>query len=537
MQVDRIRSIQSDSVDSARSPGKGGSSGFSELMDSVLGPVGSAQSARTGGAESNGEKPSAERPSRELRDMAVGARKSRRGEDRGNARADDPAAKTGAMGREREAVEATAPGDGAEREDDATVERASELASELVAAPVVQALETIAPIGIPVFEALVRGSEAQAVVDEGVAELAPDRVLGDAGRPSTGTGALAARDAGELAEVPNAPAAIVDPRAREALRAAIERALDGGDGKPAALERAGEPIAAPASAPEVEDDTAARSVAPHERGIQRADTPPRAELAAAHRTLAVEADGGRSQSDPGGDDPSRGRDAAPARAVAGPVPQRTPESSAVAAAAIEGATAGLVDAASSADETSVPIRLDGPAAANLARAPELPPAMATARALPSAAPEAIAVQAEWLATRGGGTARLVLNPPELGEIAIRVTVRQQAVEVVMIAQTALAHSMAEDQGDRLSQAFASRDLRLDQFEVRRGDPSDSDGTGHSGSSDAGARERERAQDERALDRRSVGGRGAGRAARGAAVETPPPRVESNRSAAGIDLRI
>jgi flagellar hook-length control protein FliK len=163
--------------------------------------------------------------------------------------------------------------------------------------------------------------------------------------------------------------------------------------------------------------------------------------------------------------------------------------------------------------------------------------MQPGRTLPTAAPDAIAVQADWLATRGGGTARLVLNPPELGEIAIRVTVRQQAVEVVMVAQTALAHSMAEDQGDRLSQAFASRDLRLEQFEVRRGDPSDSSGTGQFGSSDAGARERDRAQDQRDVDRGGFGGQGLRRGGAVGEAGAPPPRVASNGRAAGIDLRI
>ena len=535
MQVDRIRSSQSDSVDSVRSRGNGSAPGFSELMDSVLGPADGAQPARTGVAETNDDKPSAERSSLEVRDTTVGARQSRRGKDRESTRADELAVKSGTMGSEREVVDATAREDEARRGDDASGELASTLAADLVASPVAQALEPITPFGIPFFEALARGSEAEAAADEGISELAPDLDFGDAASRSVGAGALSTTDAGGLAEAATARAAIVDPRAREALRAALAQALDARDGKAAALEGEGDPIAP--TAPEVDEVSAVPNAPSIERGSQRPDSLARAEFAPAHRTLAAEANGARSQSDPGGDDPSRSRDAALARAAAGPAPQRTPESSAIAAAAIEGATAGLVETASGVDETAASNRLVGPAAANVAPAPELPPATATARAYAPAAPEAIAVQAEWLATRGGGTARLVLNPPELGEIAIRVTVRQQAVEVVMVAQTALAHSMAEDQGDRLSQAFASRDLRLDQFEVRRGDPSEADGTGHPGASDAGARERDRARDERAIDRRSVGGRGAGRAARGGDFSPPPPRIESNRNAAGIDLRI
>ena len=87
---------------------------------------------------------------------------------------------------------------------------------------------------------------------------------------------------------------------------------------------------------------------------------------------------------------------------------------------------------------------------------------------PVAASEAISIQTEWLATRGGGTARMVLHPAELGEIAIRVTLRNGAVDVVMVAQEAAAHGVAEEQSERLAQAFANRDLRLENFEVRRG---------------------------------------------------------------------
>lgn len=88
---------------------------------------------------------------------------------------------------------------------------------------------------------------------------------------------------------------------------------------------------------------------------------------------------------------------------------------------------------------------------------------------PPAASDAIAVQTEWLASRGGGTARLLLSPPSLGEIAIRVTLQGGVVHVVMVAQEALAQAVAEDQSERLAQAFSSRDLRLESFEVRRGE--------------------------------------------------------------------
>lgn len=95
---------------------------------------------------------------------------------------------------------------------------------------------------------------------------------------------------------------------------------------------------------------------------------------------------------------------------------------------------------------------------------EAPPAGASP---PPPAADALAVQTEWLATRGGGSARLVLHPPELGEIAIRVSVRDGSVDVVMIAHEAAAKAIAEEQSDRLAQAFSTRDLRMGSFEVRQ----------------------------------------------------------------------
>ncbi len=89
-----------------------------------------------------------------------------------------------------------------------------------------------------------------------------------------------------------------------------------------------------------------------------------------------------------------------------------------------------------------------------------------------AASEAITVQTEWLARQGGGTARILLSPPSLGEVAIQVTLRGGNVDVVMIVNEAAAQSVAENQADRLSQAFSNHDLRMENFEVRRGNPQD-----------------------------------------------------------------
>ena len=156
---------------------------------------------------------------------------------------------------------------------------------------------------------------------------------------------------------------------------------------------------------------------------------------------------------------------------------------------------------------------------------------------PAAASDAIAVQTEWLASRGGGTARLLLNPPDLGEIAIRVTLRNGAVDVVMVAHEALARSVAEDQSDRLAQAFSSRDLRMENFEIGRGDPQDIAGLDLSQFDDSGARGRDRAEDEES-------GRGtfraSGRPGEGAATDidrSVQPEILSVGPETGVDLRI
>lgn len=155
---------------------------------------------------------------------------------------------------------------------------------------------------------------------------------------------------------------------------------------------------------------------------------------------------------------------------------------------------------------------------------------------PAPASDAISVQTEWLATRGGGTARLVLHPPELGELTIRVTLRGGNVDVVMVAQEAGAHSIAEEQSDRLAQAFASRDLRMDQFEVRRGDPNDFADMGF-GQFDGSGTEREGQPEEESATRAGREGeapRGLlGRRETGIGT---PPQIVSVGPEASVDLR-
>lgn len=228
-----------------------------------------------------------------------------------------------------------------------------------------------------------------------------------------------------------------------------------------------------------------------------------------------------------------------------PVERPSGEAAAVGGVSAEAPTTGIAEASLRGAEASAQVGADALVTSAPTPAPDAAAATSTStptstqaeHAQPGPAADAITIQTDWLASRGGGSARLVLSPPELGEIVIRVSVRQQSVEVVMVAQTALAHSMAQDQSDRLAQAFAHRDLRLDQFEVRRADPSDSSSTGQFGSSDAGARERDRTDDQSGVQG-DVAGHGSRRrlgAGDGGAVSSP--RFVSTQRASGIDLRI
>jgi len=73
---------------------------------------------------------------------------------------------------------------------------------------------------------------------------------------------------------------------------------------------------------------------------------------------------------------------------------------------------------------------------------------------------------EWLAARGGGTARLRLHPPELGEVELSVRVRGSAVQVSIHTEEAEAGRAALDGRELLIKALASHDLRIEHLVVR-----------------------------------------------------------------------
>jgi flagellar hook-length control protein FliK len=80
--------------------------------------------------------------------------------------------------------------------------------------------------------------------------------------------------------------------------------------------------------------------------------------------------------------------------------------------------------------------------------------------------ESIPMHAEWLAARGGGSVRLELHPPELGAVELVVRVRGSNVQVVISAIEPAAQALVQESAQQLGEQLASRDLRMDHFEVR-----------------------------------------------------------------------
>ncbi len=549
MNVDLVRAFEAEPVESPRERKGGKGTGFSALMDAVLGPQ---AEGRDDTRKSAGAKAEEAPRGGALREPSPAPRKAVR-DERGEMEkvSSGEAASASEAARLEEVVAAETEAEETAPEGAGEAELASAATAEGVVLPSVPAWEVAAPIAVPGLELLARAganveNEAAEIVDEGIAAAA----AGDAGADEavfdarTATPAVEAEQ--DLAEATLGRSVIADPAVRKEFLAALEQARSGEEREDGEAAEAAMPAAAESSDALERAPISERNASIGMRVAARADEPRRSESeVAVVEENGIPKEAARPQGDLGSGGFAReqrgeGRQAAvtPVEQTAGDANAAAPSAATAATTAHESASATSVpEPVLRSDDASTQPRVDAPTPVAPARALELPPALQSGRPSPTAAPDAIAIQADWLATRGGGTARLVLNPPELGEIAIRVTVRQQSVEVVMIAQTALAHAMAEDQGDRLSQAFANRDLRLDQFEVRRGDPSDSSGTGQFGSSDAGARERERAQGDRGVEQGGAGGRGLRRRGAGGEGAGAPPRIVSSGHAAGVDLRI
>jgi hypothetical protein len=139
------------------------------------------------------------------------------------------------------------------------------------------------------------------------------------------------------------------------------------------------------------------------------------------------------------------------------------------------------------------------------------------------------VHAEWLAARGGGTARLRLHPPELGEIELSVRVRGSKVQVSIQTEQADAGRAALDGRELLVEALASRELRVEQLVVRSpegvtttttpGDSGDGSSDHLSGESESSS-QRDESQPQRA-----------------ASEPEPPPDDPQPAFGSAVDLRI
>jgi hypothetical protein len=164
--------------------------------------------------------------------------------------------------------------------------------------------------------------------------------------------------------------------------------------------------------------------------------------------------------------------------------------------------------------------------------PPEPALAAVVRAPEAGTPaEALPMHAEWLAARGGGTARLRLHPPELGEVELSVRVRGSTVQVSIQTEQAEAGKAALDGRELLFEALASRELRVEQLVVRS--PEGVTTTADPGDAEDGLSEQLRDQSEGSSERDEP-------RPRGRETEAPAePLPDDSRPASGsaVDLRI
>ncbi len=88
--------------------------------------------------------------------------------------------------------------------------------------------------------------------------------------------------------------------------------------------------------------------------------------------------------------------------------------------------------------------------------------------LPPEGASRIVQDVSWLASRGGGQARVRLHPPELGEIELAVRVRNQDVEITIRAHDSRALVALTEGKELLLEGLAGRDLRPAHVQITRG---------------------------------------------------------------------
>ncbi|MCP5042043.1 MAG: hypothetical protein GY944_13520 [bacterium] len=151
----------------------------------------------------------------------------------------------------------------------------------------------------------------------------------------------------------------------------------------------------------------------------------------------------------------------------------------------------------------------------------------TARPMPA---EAIPQHIEWLVARGGGSAQIQLHPPELGKLTIQVSVRGDDVQVVMNVREAAAQTLVAEYKESLENALTSKDLKLEQFEVR-------DWNQREGSPFREGAHHEHAEGghRRGADRK--GARGSGQKGIAGALAPPAAVPAQSLGAQGVSLRV
>jgi hypothetical protein len=150
------------------------------------------------------------------------------------------------------------------------------------------------------------------------------------------------------------------------------------------------------------------------------------------------------------------------------------------------------------------------------------PLEAPARAPTEESARPVLANAVWLADQGGGRARLALSPPELGHVEIEVRVRGRRVEVHVRTEQTAAQQVVSEARDRLADALATRDLRMEEFSVNGG-----------GAGAAGGDPRQAGRDGAAQEPAPQGGFATARG-REATPRAPSP---ASASRGVVDLRV
>ena len=240
--------------------------------------------------------------------------------------------------------------------------------------------------------------------------------------------------------------------------------------------------------------------------------------------------------------PFASRVAAPAQNVPDAPARETPPALDTSTLRARSATAATERGAAPADRPELPLAPPLPSGTEGVRtAGSTPgtPDLGVVAGTPSSAPvsasgpveRVVPTQIEWLAERGGGRARVRLDPPALGELDIAVRVRGDRVDVRIQADQAGAHQLLTDSVERLSEALVQRELRVEGLEIRSSSDSAASRDAFAGQPDSHST----GQDADARERRPSAARVPSAGTPGQADSTPNDTAAPKAS--GIDLRV